>query len=71
MIKTYKKLFPATLGIFLSLVCVVALAEFFKSFDILYLEEPAEYVPFLLIAIFSGFSGIPLALNGIEKLSKP
>lgn len=69
MIQFYKKSFPATLGVFLSILCVVSLIQFMRELYIDELEYIMEYLHFLAISIVSGFVGIPLFFYGIEKIT--
>ena len=66
--KSYKELLVPTLGIFLSLVSIIALARTFQGLQFAYIDETAEWLPHLIIAVVAGFIGIPLTLKYIDKV---
>ncbi|BFM12938.1 hypothetical protein R50072_30910 [Simiduia litorea] len=69
MIEIYKKFLPTTIGIFLSLACVLSLAEFFRDFHLQHLNDSFDHFQYLIMALVFGFIGIPMSLDGTLKLS--
>lgn len=69
MMEYYKKSLPLTVGTFFSLLCIVSLIEFVRSFDVFDFSFTVEALPFLALSVVSGFIGIPLFFYGLEKLS--
>lgn len=70
MLSYYKKSLPLTIGVFLSIFCVLSLIEFIKAIDFSDLEYIIENLHYLVLALFTGFTGLPLVFYGVEKLQK-
>lgn len=70
MLNYYKKSIPLTIGIFLSIFCVISLVEFIRALDFSDLEYTLDYLHYLILAIVTGFTGLPLVFYGVEKLHK-
>ncbi len=68
MVKFYRKSFPITIGIILSIVCVLFISEFVKSVDFEDLEYVSDTLPYLCIGVISGLIGIPTFLYGVERM---
>lgn len=67
MIAYYKKVFPLTLGTFLSLVCIVSLVEAVRLFSFSYVDD---WLPQFLVAVVFGFTGLPIFFWGLERFGK-
>ncbi len=70
MLNYYKKSIPLTLGVFLSIFCIISLIEFIRAIDFSDLEYTVDYLHYFVLAVLSGFTGLPLVFYGIEKLQK-
>jgi len=67
MIAFYKKVFPLTLGTFLSLVSIICMIEAIRMFSFSYYED---WLPQFIISAVFGFTGFPIFFWGLEKLGK-
>jgi hypothetical protein len=70
MLSYYKKSIPLTIGVFLSIFCVISLIEFIKAIDFSDLGYALDYLHYLFLAVITGFTGLPLVFYGVEKLQK-
>ena len=69
MIDYYKKALPLTIGVFLTLLCIISLIEFVRGFDVYDLEYTLEVIHYFVLAVLTGFIGIPLFFLGLERIS--
>lgn len=67
MIEYYKKVFPLTLGTFLSLACVIFMVEAVRLFSFNYLDE---WLPQFLLSVVFGFIGFPVFFWGLERFGR-
>lgn len=70
MIEFWKKCFPFTLGMMLSVSFVLFMVEFIRSLDFYDMQYLLEGWPFALGAIICGLIGVPLTVAGIKRLSE-
>lgn len=63
-----------TIGIMLTMACVLFMVEFIRGLDFEYLEDNLLNLPNLALCVVCGLAGIPLVLSELSKFdtrSKP
>ncbi|MBB6521916.1 hypothetical protein HNR48_002201 [Pseudoteredinibacter isoporae] len=69
MIEYWKKCFPFTIGIILSVFFVLFAIEFVRMLDLDDLEDTLSTLPYLWVGIGCGLFGVPLVMFGIDRLT--
>ncbi len=70
MFKFWLQCIPLTVGILITVLSVMLMAEFARDINLFVGKIDSEAWPYLLLGFTTGLIGVPLCLHGIKQFTR-